>query len=164
MQPVTAYLGLGSNLGNREENLRKGLRLIGGLLELVSVSSIYETEPWGYTDQPKFLNLACQVRMTMTAQELFTAATQVEQEVGRRPTFHYGPRVLDIDVLFYGDEQIATPELTVPHPSMPERAFVLMPMAEIAPSHVHPGLKRTVTELLERVAGVDGVRLWSAPV
>ncbi len=163
-EPV--YLGLGSNLGDREANLRQALDLLGENISIRAVSSIYETDPWGYEDQPAFLNCACAGVTGLDPQSLLAAVKEVETAVGRRPTFRYGPRVLDIDLLFYGQRVIGGPGLEIPHPGLPERAFVLVPLAEIAPDYQHPVLKLTVSELLGRLpAGPDGdlpmgVRLW----
>ncbi len=160
---VTVYLSLGSNLGERERHLEKGTRLLARAVEVTRVSSMYVTEPLGYLQQPPFLNLACEAKTGLTPKELLAIATEVEREVGRKPTFRYGPRVLDIDILLYGDRVVSSPELTIPHPRMAERAFVLVPLAEIAPGQVHPVLLRTVAELLESVEGTDGVLPWGPP-
>ena len=159
----TVYLGLGSNLGDREEHLRMGLDFLARSFQIVQVSSVYETEPWGNTEQSHFLNLAVEASVDMLPQQLLKVAKEVEQCVGRRPTFRYGPRVLDVDVLFYGGQVVATPELTIPHARIPERAFVLLPLVEIASSYLHPVLRLTIGDLLERVEGAGGVRLWGPP-
>jgi 2-amino-4-hydroxy-6-hydroxymethyldihydropteridine diphosphokinase len=159
---VTAFLGLGSNLGEREEHLREGVRLLCDSLKLIQVSSVYETEPWGYTDQPPFLNLVCEIETDQTSHQVLKVSKKVERQMGRSPTFRYGPRVLDIDILLYGDQVISTVSLTVPHPGMAERAFVLVPLAEIAATRVHPVLRLSVGELLAQAPGVDGVRLFLA--
>ena len=161
---MTAYLGLGSNLGEREEHLREGLRLLRNSLKLIRLSSIYETEPWGYTDQPPFLNLVCEMETDQMSHQVLEATKKVERRVGRSPTFRYGPRVLDIDLLLYGDQVISTASLTVPHPGMAERAFVLVPLAEIASTQVHPVFGLSVSELLAQAPGVDGVRQWGPPL
>ena len=161
---VTAYLGLGSNLGEREEHLRGGVRLLCNSLKLIRLSSVYETEPWGYTDQPPFLNLVCEMETDQTSHQVLKAAKEVERRVGRSPTFRYGPRVLDIDLLLYDDQMISTASLTVPHPGMAERAFVLVPLAEIASTQVHPVIGLSVGELLAQAPGVDGVHLWGPPL
>ncbi len=158
MTVVTAYLGLGSNLGDREENLRKALALFGERVRLVAVSSVYETEPWGYTSQPSFLNLVCAVETTLAPEELLALAKEVEGSLGRVPTFRNGPRIMDVDVLLYGDLVMETAALRIPHPGITERAFVLVPLAEIAPGLVHPVQRGTVGELLAEVFGKEGVR------
>lgn len=134
-ETVTAYLGLGANLGDRAEAIAAALR---GLhqppaLEVTRRSSLYETAPVGVTDQPDFLNAVAEVRTTLTPQELLTRVLQLEQQMGRARTQRWGPRVIDIDILLYGDCILAGPELTLPHPRMMGRAFVLRPLAEIAP-------------------------------
>ena len=159
-KPVTAYLGLGSNLGDREKHLRKGLQFLSRSVQLVRFSSMYETEPWGDTEQPRFLNLVCEANAEISPHRLLEVAKEVEQRVGRKPTFRHGPRVLDIDLLFYGNQVVTTSELTIPHPRITERAFVLIPLAEIASTYMHPVLRQTVGELLEQVEGSEGVRLW----
>ena len=164
MDEVKVYLGLGSNLGDREANLRRALRDLTPSITLVKSSSVYETEPWGYEDQPQFLNCACSVLTQLSPQELIDAIKKVESAMGRQPTFPYGPRVIDVDILFYGDLLIDQESLVVPHPRLLERAFVLIPLVEIAPELVHPQLGLTVSELLERVDGSEGVRLWGPPV
>lgn len=159
MNIVTAYLSLGSNLGDREDNLRKVLSLLRREMSLTAVSSVYETEPWGYTSQPAFLNMACAVETGLSPRELLELAWRMEGELGRVPSFHYGPRTMDVDILLYGDEIIETPELQIPHPHFSDRAFVLVPLAEIAPGLVHPVLGKSMSELLEEVPGKekDGV-------
>ena len=161
---VTAYLGLGSNLGKREKHLRDGVRLLCNSLKLVQTSSVYETEPWGYVDQPPFLNLVCEVGTDQTPHQVLLTAKEMERRVGRSPTRRYGPRILDIDLLLYDDQVISTVSLTVPHPGMAERAFVLVPLAEIASTQVHPVIGLSVGELLAKAPGIDGVRLWGPPL
>ena len=154
---TTAYLGLGSNLGDREDNLRRAVSLLRQRVSLIALSSVYETEPWGYTLQPTFLNLVCAVETGLSPQELLELAQGVERDLGRVPTFRYGPRTMDVDILLYGDEVIETPDLQIPHPSFSERAFVLVPLAEIAPGLVHPALGKSIAELFEEVSGKEKV-------
>ena len=157
MKNTTAYLGLGSNLGDREDNMRRAVSLLRQRVSLIALSSVYETEPWEYTSQPTFLNLVCAVETGLSPQELLELAHEVERDLGRVPTFRYGPRSMDVDILLYGDEMIETPDLQIPHPRFSERAFALVPLAEIAPGLVHPALGKSMTELLEKVSGKEKV-------
>ena len=157
MTTVTAYLGLGSNLGDRESHLRQALSLLGESVRITAVSSVYETEPWGYTEQPHFLNMACRIRTSLAPNELLALAQDVECRLGRVRTVRYGPRTIDVDILLYGDLVMDTPDLCIPHPGIPERAFVLAPLAEIADEVEHPVLKRTIGALLEGAPGRETV-------
>lgn len=155
-EPVNIYLGLGSNVGDREENLKKALGLVSHRLRLGAVSSIYDTAPVDIP-QPRFLNMACQVSTTLPPQALLTLLKGFEQMLGRVPGTSGLPRPIDIDILFYGDTVFSSPELTIPHPKAAERAFVLVPLAEIAPDLGHPVLHKTVKQLLKRVEGTQDV-------
>ncbi len=159
-EPVTVYLGLGSNLGNRWNSLDKALEFLGQRLQVKSVSSVYDTEPLGNVDQPRFLNLVCQVRTRLAPMELLTLAKGIESKLGRAFSKANAPRPIDIDILFYGDKVTKTSELVIPHPRLAERAFVLVPLAEIAPDLVHPASGKTVKELAEGLREKQGVFKW----
>lgn len=155
----SVYLGLGTNLGDRKENLRRAVQVIASKMKVSEQSSIYETAAWGYTDQPDFLNQVIQVETDLTPLRLLNFLKKTEVELGRVENFRYGPRQIDIDILFYDDLVKNTKRLQIPHPRIPERAFVLVPLNEIAPALKHPVLGETVAELLEEVADKAGVRL-----
>jgi len=143
------YLSLGSNLGDRQVNLRNA---IGRLLELgdvLEVSSLYDTEPVEFTDQPWFLNCAVSVRTELIPREFLEGILSIERAMGRERTQPKGPRLIDIDILLFGAAHINTPQLTIPHPAMAERRFVLEPLAEIAPDVKVPLQKKTARELLD---------------
>ncbi len=159
-EPVTAYLGLGSNMGNRQDNLDKALDLLSQRLPLGQVSPIYVTEPLGNINQPRFLNLVCQIYTRLVPLELLALAKGIELKLGRAPGTSNAPRPIDIDILFYGDQVIETPELVIPHPRLTERAFVLIPLAEITPGLVHPVSGKTIRELLQEITETQGVLKW----
>jgi 2-amino-4-hydroxy-6-hydroxymethyldihydropteridine diphosphokinase len=132
-----AYIGLGSNLGDRLENLREAVRLLDAMdeVDVVRTSSVYETDPVG-PEQPDFLNAVAQIDTTLSARELLGHCKRIEVDIGRKPAERWGPREIDLDLLIYGDETIDEPDLQVPHPRIDERAFVRVPLAEIAPDLV----------------------------
>ena len=156
-ESAIVYLGLGSNLGNRQDNLDRALDFLSHRLRVEKVSSVYDTEPVGNVDQPRFLNLVCQVYTKLAPMELLTLAKGIERKLGRVSGKRNAPRPIDIDILFYDDQVIETPELVIPHPRLAERAFVLTPLAEIVPDLVHPPSGKTIKQLLKEVKGVQGV-------
>ena len=160
-QPVRAYLGLGSNLGNRRDNLAAAVAALdaAGRTVVVEHSAIYETEPWGYREQPAFLNCAISIDTVLPPAELLALCKEIEQWLGRRPGLRFGPRVVDLDILLYGNQtvKLETPDLTIPHPRLHQRAFALLPLAEIAGNVLHPVLVRTIGELAAVVDGREGV-------
>ena len=158
-EKVTAYLGLGSNLGDRQANLDRALALLSQRLRLDKVSSIYDSEPVGNIEQPRFLNLVCQVTTNIEPAGLLALAKGIEAKMGRVGGSG-APRTIDIDILFYGDQVIETPELVIPHPRLAKRAFVLAPLVEIAPDLVHPVSGKKAKELLKAAKEVQGVFKW----
>ena len=145
----TAYVALGSNLGDKEANLRRALELVQQRgVEVVKTSSFICTEPYGVTDQPQFLNGVCEVRTSLAPLALLHTLLEIEQEMGRVRLRHWGERNIDLDLLLYEDVVMDTPELILPHPDMQNRDFVLLPLAEIAPEIIHPTLQKTISELV----------------
>lgn len=153
------YLSTGSNLGNREQNLASALAALTDIISVTAVSSIYETEPWGYADQPAYLNQVIAGVTELSPLDFFQFLKKIENGLGRQPSFRYGPRLIDIDILTIGSLVLDTPDLVIPHPRMQERAFVLVPLAEIVPGWVHPVLHLGVKSLLEKV-DASGVKLY----
>lgn len=142
------FLSLGTNLGNRAANLRAALAGLAPALRVRRASPVYETEPWGYTDQPAFLNQVIEAETSLSPDDLLATLKRLEEDLGRKPTFRYGPRLIDLDVLFYDDQVVEGENLAIPHPRIAERAFVLVPLADLAPDFVHPQRGQTVREML----------------
>jgi 2-amino-4-hydroxy-6-hydroxymethyldihydropteridine diphosphokinase len=155
-----AYLGLGSNLGDREENLRQALIRLSPNATVEKLSAIYETEPVGYKEQPLFLNLVCRISTDLPPDELLCFAKKIETEMGRVPSFPNAPRIVDIDILLYDNAIMETQNLTVPHPRLRDRAFVLIPLSEIAPDLIHPEFEKTISQLANAVEGREAARKY----
>ena len=146
--PERVYLGIGSNLGDRLGNLFQAQAALAPQVRLLRTSSIYETPPWGYNDQPAFLNQVLEVETDLDPQALLTRLKAIEAQLGRVENFRYGPRLIDLDILFYGEQVYTSETLNIPHPMLAERAFVLVPLVELAPEFIHPQLKRSIAVLL----------------
>lgn len=155
------YIALGSNLGNRPDNLESAIRHLMPGVRILRCSPVYETPPWGYEDQPEFLNQVIEVETDFSPEELLQHVKGVETKVGREDSFRFGPRLIDIDILFYEDLIINSPPLSIPHPCIPERAFVLVPLADLAPEFRHPGCEEKIEKLLKKVDR-DGIHYFSS--
>ena len=150
---TTIYIGIGSNLGSREENCGKAVKLLSERgIRVVRTSSMIETEPWGVKEQPRFINMAVEAETSLGPVELLAALKNIEDELGRVPDTRWGPRLIDLDILLYDDLVMKTPELEIPHPGMKDRVFVLKPLAEIAPDIVHPVFRKSMKKLLEEIS------------
>ena len=141
------YFGVGSNVGDRLENIREAIRRLSARMKILRESSVYETSPLEITDQPDFLNAVLEAETDLSWAETLSVIKKIEADMGREKTIRFGPRNIDIDILFYDDVVMDTPGLTIPHPRMHTRAFVLEPLSEIVPEYVHPLLKKTVAQI-----------------
>jgi 2-amino-4-hydroxy-6-hydroxymethyldihydropteridine diphosphokinase len=154
------YIALGTNLGQRLQNLKKAAKALSPTVAVRMQSSIYETPPWGYLDQPQFLNQVVQAETALHPSNLLAFLKDVERQMGREITHKYGPRLIDLDILFYDDLILDTPKLTIPHPHIAERAFVLVPLADLDPDLRHPITSLTVKEMLKNVRS-DKIQLYA---
>jgi 2-amino-4-hydroxy-6-hydroxymethyldihydropteridine diphosphokinase len=152
------YLSLGSNVGDREAQLREAQNRLAALGRVISRSAFYETEPVEFTQQPWFVNCAVGLETTLVPQELMASILAIEEKMGRRREQKKGPRTIDIDILLFGDEIVESSALIIPHPAMHQRRFVLEPLAEIAPEVRHPILKKTIQELLDELPPGQAVK------
>jgi 2-amino-4-hydroxy-6-hydroxymethyldihydropteridine diphosphokinase len=155
------FIGFGTNLGDREANLAAARKSLAPQIKIVAASSVYETAPWGYLDQPNFLNQVIECITDLLPLDLLRNLKDIETSIGRRPTFRYGPRLIDIDILLYDDLLYDSPGLQIPHPSLHERAFVLVPLCDLAPDLIHPLLQETMSALLDAI-DTSGVLLYES--
>jgi len=156
--PTTVYLSLGSNLGDRVANLHAAIDRLKKAGRITRVSSFYETEPVEFTAQPWFLNCALELETDASPQQLMAAILEIEQNMGRTRTQTKGPRVIDLDILLFGNLTLDENGLTIPHPALHQRRFVLEPLSEIAPGVLHPVLKRTILELRDALPSGQALR------
>lgn len=160
---ITAYVGLGSNLGDRAGNLLLAVRgLMEASLPVYRLSAIYETEPVGVSSNDNFLNMVAEIHLkTITPEQMLARMIRIEYLLGRRNKFENAPRTVDLDLLFYGGVHYNTPFLTLPHPRLHLRKFVLVPMAELAPHFIHPTLNKSIQEILDKVDDITKVKRWN---
>lgn len=165
MRQEVVYLGLGANLGDKVDNCLRALKILSssGQNQIQAVSSLYKTEPIGYREQDWFINCVAEMVTSLSPCFLLQLLQEIEKQMGRTKTFQWGPRVIDLDILFYGTEVIEEADLIIPHPHLHERGFVLIPLAELAPDLLHPVLKKSIKELLKGIEGEGGVELYTAP-
>jgi len=157
MKEHIVYLALGSNLGNRLSNLKEAIAALPPQMEVKAKSAVYETPPWGYEDQPKFLNQVIKAKTYLEPEPLLKHIKRLETALGRKPSFQNGPRLIDIDILFYDDLILDTPSLVLPHPGLHERGFVLLPLMDIDPDLVHPVNRKSIREMvaLSDIRGIE---------
>jgi len=149
------YLGLGSNIGDRLQNLQAAINALEPEVHPVECSPVYETPPWGYLDQPNFLNQVVKAETELSPGELLRYLKEIEKDLGRQDSFLNGPRKIDLDIIFFDDAVIESPPITIPHPRMDDRGFVLLPLADLAPEFKHPVLDLSVQDMLAQVAVGD---------
>jgi 2-amino-4-hydroxy-6-hydroxymethyldihydropteridine diphosphokinase len=164
MKISTVYIGLGSNLGNRVANLREAVQRLSALVKVQKASQLYVAAPLGYVRDDSFVNAVIKATTTLKPMELLEMMQGIESSMGRRSGVQYGPRPIDLDMLFFDGIQIETRKLTVPHPLIPQRAFVLKPLVEIAPNLMHPVLYYTVSQLLQDADDADQVQVYTPEV
>jgi 2-amino-4-hydroxy-6-hydroxymethyldihydropteridine diphosphokinase len=160
MKEHIVYLALGSNLGDRLANLKQAINSLTPQMEVKAKSHVYETPPWGYEDQPKFLNQVIKAKTYLDPEPLLKHLKRLEVALGRKESFPNGPRLIDLDILFYDDQVLHTPSLIIPHPRLHERAFVLLPLMDLEPDLVHPVSKKSVREMAAQ-CNVDGIEKFA---
>ena len=156
MEEHIVYIALGSNLGDRPANLKQAITSLTPQMEVKAKSAVYETPPWGFDDQPKFLNQVIKAKTYLEPEPLLKHLKRLELTLGRKESFPNGPRLIDLDILFYDDRVLNTSSLVIPHPRLQERGFVLLPLMDIEPDLVHPVSKKSVRELVAE-CNVDGI-------
>jgi 2-amino-4-hydroxy-6-hydroxymethyldihydropteridine diphosphokinase len=154
-----AFIGIGSNVGDKTGNCRRAIAEISKYRQngLIAQSSLYKTDPIGYTQQDWFINCVIEIETSFTAYELVHVLEDIEVSMGKKRTFKWGPRIIDLDILFFNDEIIQGEELTVPHPEVQNRAFVLVPLREIAGDYIHPLMKKSISQLTAQLGGKQGI-------
>ncbi len=160
MEEHTVYLALGSNLGNRLANLKQAVAAFSPQMEVKAKSHVYETPPWGYEDQPRFLNQVIKVKTYLEPEPLLKHIKRLEVTLGRKASFPNGPRLIDIDILFYDDLILNTASLAIPHPRLHERGFVLLPLMDIDPDLVHPANQKSVREMVA-LSDIEGIEKFA---
>lgn len=158
---ISVFIGLGTNRGDREENLRRALEHIQTFIDIERSSSVYETEPVGYEDQNWFLNMVVKGTTNLPVNDLLARLQAIENTMGRERSIKNGPRIIDLDILFYSDTICATDSLTIPHPEIQNRGFVLAPLHEIAPGFIHPAFKKDITTLFKGLNRKKEVKKWT---
>lgn len=155
------YIGFGTNLGDREKQLRDARERLARFVTIERASAVYETEPWGVLGQPHFLNLVVEGETALSPQDLLHALKTIEHDMGRIRGMRYGPRIIDLDLLLYDDVQMQTEELEIPHPRIAERRFVLLPLVELVPDLVHPQLHQPMRALLAQLPDTGGEQVYT---
>ena len=161
MEAHVVYLALGTNLGDRLANLKQAIASLTPQMEVKAKSQVYETPPWGFEDQPKFLNQVVKAKTYLDPEPLLKHLKRLEVALGRKESFFNGPRLIDMDILFYDDLVVNKPSLVIPHPRLHERAFVLLPLMEIAPNLVHPVTQKSIREMGELI-NTEGIEKFSS--